>query len=506
MTIVQTHSGPLRGARENGLSVFRGIPYAAPPVGDLRWMPPEPPVPWTEPRDALEFGNVAPQEKNPLVPPVLVVEQPESEDCLYLNVYTPGADDGARPVMLWIHGGGFALGAGSQRLYDGSRLASRGVVVVTINYRMGPFGFARLKELTNGEIPSTGNEGILDQVAALEWVRDNIAAFGGDPGNVTIFGESAGGVSVLTLLAMPAARGLAHKAIVQSGPGQLSLNVDEAIDQVARPLVEALGTSDPRALRAATTEELMAAMPSFMDAAVTPDPRERNAWAKPVVDGEVILDWPEPLLASGACEGMPLMVGTTRDELSQPVFDPIKDEAELLTRVQAMVPDADAGALIEAYRAARGQRLAPVDPASLYSAVDTGLIMAVPSTRLLDAHRPHGPVYHYVIDWISPQMDGAFGAPHMVELGFVFGTHDATPAIAGMCGVGPAADALANASMDAWAAFARTGDPSTDGLGAWPRYDETRPTMMIGPLAGVREAPFEGERVAWDGIPTSVMR
>ena len=176
---------------------------------------------------------------------------------------------------------GFYLGAGSQDVYDGSALASRGVVVVTINYRMGAFGFVRLKELTNGEIPSTGNEGILDQAAALAWVRDNIAAFGGDPGNVTIFGESAGSMSVVSLLSMPAARGLFHKAIAQSGPGHSHFSVDEALDYITKPMLEAFGTSDPDALRAASTEEMAAAVPAFMEAAASPDPAIRNRWAKP---------------------------------------------------------------------------------------------------------------------------------------------------------------------------------------------------------------------------------
>ena len=378
MTIVQTNSGPLRGARENGLAVFRGVPYAAPPVGELRWMPPRPHLPWTEPRDALEFGNVAPQEKSSLIPPAALVEHPESEDCLYLNVWTPAADDGARPVMLWIHGGGFAFGAGSEALYDGSALAARDVVVVTVNYRLGPLGFVRLKELTNGAIPSTGNEGLLDQVAALEWVRDNIAVLGGDADNVTIFGESAGGASVQSLLSMPAARGLFHKAIVQSGPGHTHFNVDEAVDKIARPMLEALGTMDPEALRSITADGLLAAIPPCMESLVSRDLSVRTHWAKPVVDGETMPDWSESALASGAQSGMPLMVGTTRDEMSMEMLAN-RGDGTLVERVQALVPGVDAAALVEAYRAARERRLAPVDDASLFAAIDTGRMLSVPS-------------------------------------------------------------------------------------------------------------------------------
>ena len=216
---VSIHQGKLEGDEQNGLFVFKGIPFAAPPVGARRWLAPEKPASWTGVRDARRFGAVAHQNKMMLSAlSAMVVDGEQSEDCLTLSVWTPALDGKRRPVMVWIHGGGFTIGSGSQPIYDGSVLARRGdVVLVTVNYRLGPLGYLRLADVTGGKIAASGNEGMLDQVAALEWVRDNIAEFGGDPGNVTIFGESAGGMSVGTLLAMPAARGLFHKAIPQSG-------------------------------------------------------------------------------------------------------------------------------------------------------------------------------------------------------------------------------------------------------------------------------------------------
>src|SRR5271166_1230387 len=257
-SIVSTGCGKLDGDEQDGLLVFKGVPFAAVPDGPRRWLPPEKPATWTGVRDARRFGAVAPQ--NPVTNQALAamkIEQAQSEDCLNLNLWTPGLDGARRPVMVWIHGGGFTIGAGSQEIYNGAALAKRGdVVVVTINYRLGPLGFLRLADVTNGRIPSTGNEGLLDQIAALEWVRDNIGEFGGDPGNVTIFGESAGGMSVGTLLAAPPARGLFHKAIPQSGachtgaPRELS-------NRNAERIMSRLGAASVEAIRALTPEQLL---------------------------------------------------------------------------------------------------------------------------------------------------------------------------------------------------------------------------------------------------------
>jgi hypothetical protein len=264
--VVETRRGAVRGVTEGGLAVFRGLPFARPPVGPLRFEPPGSPESWSGVRDAARFGPSAAQN-GALVGPLMSLGITRTgEDCLYLNVWTPGADRGRRPVLVWIHGGAFILGSGSQMLYDGATLARRGdVVVVTINYRLGALGFLRLRDRFGERLPASGNEGLLDQVAALEWVRDEIAAFGGDPGNVTIFGESAGAMSCATLLGVPRARGLFHRAILQSGAANFLWPPDTA-GRVADQLLADLAVGSPEELRALPAARLLAAQRRlFMD-------------------------------------------------------------------------------------------------------------------------------------------------------------------------------------------------------------------------------------------------
>ncbi|MGC1192301.1 MAG: carboxylesterase family protein, partial [Candidatus Binatus sp.] len=282
---VSIRQGKLEGDDQSGLLVFKGIPFAAAPAGARRWLAPEKPASWTGVRDARRFGAVAHQNRVMLTAlSAMVVDGEQSEDCLSLNVWTPALDGKRRPVMVWIHGGAFTIGSGSQALYDGSVLARRGdVVLVTVNYRLGPLGYLRLADVTGGKIPSTGSEGMLDQVAALEWVRDNIAEFGGDPGNVTIFGESAGGMSVGTLLAMPAARGLFHKAIPQSGACHTGSPVARA-NRTAERVLSRLGVNpgDAAALRALTPAQLLTG--TMLADGKTPDPELGMAY-QPCIDG-----------------------------------------------------------------------------------------------------------------------------------------------------------------------------------------------------------------------------
>jgi para-nitrobenzyl esterase len=399
---VETRRGALRGVEERGLAVFRGIPFAAPPVGPLRFSPPEPPPRWTGVRDASRFGRAAPQNAAIAGPLLSLGIGRTGEDCLYLNVWTPRADRARRPVLVWIHGGAFVLGAGSQTLYAGGALARRGdVVVVTLNYRMGALGFLRLRERFGDRLPSSGNEGLLDQVAALEWVRDEIEAFGGDPGNVTIFGESAGAMSCATLLGMPRARGLFHRAILQSGAANFRWPPDIAAG-LADLLLEELGLGSPEALREVHVSRLLDAQRRlFMDMLLsdryvlgalspggqrvagavflglalarrrfgslaaplsarlltrlrrrrrdgTPTPRAAALHAlrprglpfQPVVDGAVVPRDPLDAVRDGAAHDIPLLIGTNLDETK--LFLPLDPEAATLDEASLLARCRDA--------------------------------------------------------------------------------------------------------------------------------------------------------------------
>ena len=514
--IVETSAGKVEGLQQDGLNIFKGIPYAAPPIGDQRWLPPQPVEVWTGMRQAQSFGNVAPQNRlSPEATAMLAafdIAEPQSEDCLYLNVWSPGLDDARRPVMVWIHGGGFTIGASSQELYDGSGLAKRGdVVLVSINYRLGPFGYLNLNEVTRGRVPATGNEGMLDQIAALEWVRDNIAAFGGDPGNVTIFGESAGGMSVGVLLGMPRARGLFHKAICQSGCNQ-GLVLGQAA-KVAELFLSALGldASDVDALRSSTVEQWLAAAEEL---GVLPSPPRHPEIGgmplQPVVDGKLLPAMPLDAVAKGSADGIIVMAGSTLEEMKLfGLMDPglaTLDEDGLMKRLCRAISTGDAKVLVEGYREARARRGAPTTPAELFIAIQTDQIFRIPAVRLADAlHRRNQSAYNYLFTWPSPALGGVFGACHGLEIGFVFGTYTMNDAMAGFSGSGPAADALAEKIQDAWLAFARTGDPSCGSLGSWPTYGDKRETMMLGEECAVEEAPYDEERRAWESVPNSVV-
>ena len=508
--IATTRQGKVRGEERDGLAIFRGIPFAAPAVGARRWRAPEPPEPWSGEREAVRFASCAPQNMIPLdLLAAFKIHETQSEDCLYLNVWTPGADGARRPVLVWIHGGAFAIGSGAQSIYEGSALAKRGdVVVVTVNYRLGPLGFLRLHELTHGRIPSTGNEGILDQVAALEWVRENIAAFGGDPGNVTIFGESAGGMSVGTLLGLPRARGLFQRAIPQSGASSTA-NTRERAVLVAERFASHLGVGrDPDALLAATPAQLLAAATALGGQPGLPSDEVGGMPLQPVVDGEVQPRLALESVARGSATGVSLLLGTTLEEWKLFVFaDPSNlqlTDAQLLGRYQRRMGTA-ASPVIDAYRKARSERSAPAGASELWSAMETDRIFRLPALRLAEEQARHGaPVYNYLFTWRSPMFGGMLGSCHALELGFTFGTH-ADPGMAEFSGQGPKADALSTQMMDAWLAFARSGDPSTRAL-PWPRYGaERRATCVFGEDTAVMNAPYDEERRAWSAAPDSVL-
>jgi para-nitrobenzyl esterase len=494
MSTIATSLGHLRGTIEDGLHVFRGIPFAAPPVGPLRFRPPQPVAAWAGVRDANAFSPAAMQAESPTGKALAMEFDSCAEDCLYLNVWTP-SPEGRRPVMVWIHGGAFIIGHGSQALYDGSTLARRGdVVIVTINYRLGAFGFLHGKTAGTG-LDSTGNEAILDQVAALRWVRDEIAAFGGDPANVTIFGESAGSASIAALLGAPAAKGLFQRAIMQSGSANL-LTTPDAAAATTGLLLGHFGLAPEAAagLREVTAEALL-------EAQTTVTPRVNGVAYAPVIDGEVIPRSPFDVVGEGSHAGVPILAGTNLDEMKLFSFmDPgvfQLDEAGLSSRLEEVVPGR-AQELIAAYRSAREQRGEPVTPFETYEAIMTDFAMRLPTMRMLELQAPHAPTYAYLFTHRSPSLGGLLGACHALDLPFVFGTQG-LEAMKVFAGEGPAVDALAGRMQDAWLAFARTGNPSHEGLPAWPMYESgQRATMLLGPECRVELAPREPERLAWE--------
>jgi para-nitrobenzyl esterase len=490
---LETSYGTLRGHQRSGHQAFLGVPYARPPVGELRFMAPQALAGWSGVRDALTPGNNAPQD--PLAAPGFKATGPESEDCLYLNVYTPAADAARRPVMFWIHGGGFSHGSGSQPSYDGGPLAKRGdVVVVSINYRLGALGYLYLGEHGGARWGAASNAGQLDQIAALRWVRDNIAAFGGDAAQVTIFGESAGAVAVATLLAMPDARGLFTKAIAQSGTANRLGNTDTAAATTARYL-RTLGIedADPSKLRGVSVEALLRAQ----------GPRGPLS---PVVDGSSLPQRPISAMREGMARQIPLMVGTNRDEqkLYVPVPRPALDDAELERQVKEQLPRGAtdrAAEVVAVYRKSRAARGLPSSNHDVADAVATASRFRIPATRLCEAQHPHQPrTFLYQFDWESPARRGALGACHGLEIPFVWGTLGATGDHR-FTGSGPEAEQLSAQMMDAWLAFAKRGEPSHPGIGAWPAYEVgARQTMIFGRTCGAVAAPFEEERAAWDAL------
>ena len=495
--IVNTKQGKLEGLKDDGLFVFRGIPFAAPPVGNLRWMPPQPAAPWEGVRSAAGYGTIAPQ--NPMPEGFIGgrVREVQSEDCLYLNVCTPAIDNKKRPVMVWIHGGAFALGSGSEAMYRSGKLPERGdVVLVTINYRLGALGFLNLNEVTGGKIPSTGNEGLLDQVAALEWVRDNITGFGGDPENVTIFGESAGGMSVACLMVLPKARGLFHRAIIESAVGAIGRPLENSVYTAETFLkIAEISADDIEGLMTMPPEKILK-----VQTKVALETDQGEAPCIPVADGTIMPLMPLEAFSKGKAAGVPLMIGSNLDEqklfsMMNPLHQKM-DEQILFKALARNVPEGDIPMIIDLYKREKEKRGEPVTPLELYSAINTDIMFRNIVIHIIEAQGDRGlQAYNYLFKWKSPALGGAFGAAHALEVGFVFGTMDDT-----FCGTGPAADKLSGQMQDAWTSFARTGNPSCEGIGEWPVYGTERNTMIISEECHVEKAVYEEEREIWKKV------
>ena len=504
--VVSVGQGRLRGVWRGDLWSFSGIPYARAPVGELRWRPPQAPDAWDEVRDASTFGPIAPQ--SPAAPGITspsdpAASEPHSEDCLSLNVWTPDLPVSpthqpgrGRPVMVFIHGGGFTSGSGSVFLYRGGNLVRNGdAVVVTINYRLGVLGFLGHRGLADPD-GLVGNWGIHDQLAALAWVRDNIAVFGGDPGNVTIFGESAGAFSVATLLGTPAAAGLFHRAVVQSG-GVHVHSIEEA-ERSAERLVSVLGlpTCTRDSLQGVPAIEFVAATDEI--AKRRPDPGMIPLPYLPVVDGALLPVHPLAAVANGSASGIDLLIGTNRDELTlfglgNPALLEL-DEAGVQRWVANAVPDAPPGEVVDAYRAARATRGEPVDPRDIWVAVGTDVVFRWPSLQLAAAHAARGcGVFVYLFEWESPAFGGMLGSCHALELPFVFGAVH-LPVVQLFSGGGPAVQALSEEMQRAWLAFAASGSPTHDGIDEWLPWDPTgRATMTFGAETALVRAPRDAE-------------
>ena len=496
MTIVQTTAGPVEGIERRGILRFAGVPFAAPPVGALRFAPPAPVERWTEIRDASRFGPIAPQSASPLEGLLGAERTVTSEDCLTLNVFTPAADDARRPTMVWIHGGGFTGGSGSSPMYEATNMVTRGdVVVVTVNYRLGVLGFMDVSEL-DPSAPSSGLHGILDQVAALRWVRDNAAAFGGDPDNVTIFGESAGGMSVGTLLAAKSARGLFHRAIPQSGAGHHALSQSRS-REFTNMFLELTGSKTIEDLRALSVDAILDAQDKIGveagRAAVASSTELHQLMAfVPTVDGVELSSTPIEIAQAGDAAAVDLLIGATAEEwrLFSMMMPSPEDDVHIADRLRGVFPGGRADEVVAAYRDALGADATTKD---VFNAVMTDAMFAVPASRLADAYASNGQrTFRYRFSWQTPVFGGQLGACHAIELPFVWDNR--TRGLENFVGT-DSPDALAHSMQDAWIAFARSGDPG------WPALNgQARPVMDFNTENQLIDDPDAERHALWEGV------
>ena len=496
--VATTEAGRVRGQRAGDVLVFRSVPYAAPPVGELRFAAPAPHRPWTGVRDARTAGPSAPFPTQPAGDIDLSASfgpnWVKGDDYLTASIWTPALEGPLRPVMVFIHGGAFVVGTSNVPLYDGTQFAKKGVVLVSLNYRLGIEGFLKIKG-----VPS--NLGIRDQLAALRWVQANIGRFGGDPASVTIFGESAGAMSVATLLGSPAAKGLFRRAILMSGSGQAVLSGEQA-DRIAARYARVLRIQNTaEAYRRFTPEQLLAAQQKVTPKMVQlntdeyADPGSGTVLYFPVIDGDIVPALPLTSVQHGAGGALDVLAGYNSDEanlflIPTGLLKKVKSNLVLALAVKRLHPAP--AALITVYRQAYPGK----SPGELLSAMATAYQFQVPSVHLADAHaRQPGRTYMYEFAWPSSVAGGIYGAYHGVELPFVFDNRAVVTGPRGMLGPSGGPAELAEKVQDAWVEFAKTGSPG------WPPYTAAeRQTMLLNTTWQLQTNPHAKELRAWEGV------
>ena len=495
---VMTQSGAVLGVSRDGVAAWYNIPFAAPPVGVYRFLDPQPCANWPSVYRSQRYGPACPQ----LPPAAELAQDPVlsefSEDCLSLNIFSPEQTDSPRPVMVWIHGGGFTQGAGSGGIYRVTDLAEKGnLVLVTINYRLGPLGFLRLNELTEGAIPSTGNQAIADQIAALQWVKDNIAQFGGDPGRVTVFGESAGAMSVASLLASPATKGLFSAAISQSGSAEVFQTPKSATEVARSVLTEAFAPQplpeNPQELASALREMPVQAL---LDATAKHRysleqrregvPARLSMPAAPVADGALIPHDPLAAIAAGSARDVDLTAGFNTDEWTFfAAFEPSLWQME--EKGSAALMAIWAGEAAQDLYARTAKTLQATGrlhhPGAVHARAFGDHVFRWPTQRLLDAQvLGGGRARGYRFDWHSPLADGILGACHALDLPFVFGGRSRR-GLSAFAGLGEDADRLQEAMQSAWCDIAHSRHTMLGGTVPWPSWQLANHPGVSQPVA-----------------------
>jgi len=491
-TVVQTTAGPVRGETEGNVQVFRGIRFAQPPIGQLRFGPPLPVIPWTDVRPALDFAPACPQLVS--IDPTENNNSVMSEDCLAVNVWTPRIDDTKRPVMVFIHGGAFVEGSARNTWYDGTALAERGnVVVITLQYRLGALGFLELSKIAGEEYADTGNLGILDQIAALRWVQQNIERFGGDPRNVTIFGESVGATSVGILMALPAARELFQKAILESNSAVRVGHDLVRATELAKEFMKIAGASSVADLQSMTMLQIRDAQQKLFETEFG------DSSFGPTWDGTVIPRPAMEMVLAGEGARVPVLLGTNLDETRywSTIEDlPLEKKPEPLLESQvAAILGLKAKAAIGVYRKADSNY------GDVVIHLATDLLFRMTSIRMAEALSRLQPTYAYLFTYRSTSPVTKYDSAHSMELPFVFGVIDDLDAIA-FTGRDPHREDLTREIQAAWINFARSGDPNSPGLPRWPMYDTVkRCTLELGITSRVVNDPLAAQRAVWDGVP-----